>query len=66
MKDLLKDFSVQDDFSLEDEMDGAYGGLKDEFKRDPVTGRLEKKSLKSTLNKKKLSKHEMDELFLDF
>lgn len=66
MKDIMNDFNLQDDFSIEDEMSEAYGGLKDEFKRDPVTGRLEKKSLKSTLNKKKLSKHEMDELFLDY
>jgi len=39
---------------------------KDEFRRDPVTGRKEKRSVRSVLNKKALNKHEMDEFFLDF
>lgn len=41
-------------------------GFDDEFKTCPITGRKEKKSMISTLNKKgKLSKFEMDEIFLD-
>ncbi len=38
----------------------------DEVRTCPVTGKKEKKTLKSVLNKKgKLTKHEMDEIFLE-
>lgn len=41
-------------------------GLEDEKRRCPVTGRKEKKSMASVLNKKgKLSSYEMDEIFLE-
>lgn len=41
-------------------------GFDDERRTCPITGRKEKKSLISTLNKKgKISRHEMDEIFLD-
>lgn len=42
-------------------------GFEDEIQRCPVTGKEDKKSsVKSNLNKKKLTKFEMDEIFLDF
>jgi len=41
-------------------------GFNDEKRVDPVTGRKEKKSMVSVLNKKgKISKYELDEIFLD-
>ncbi len=41
-------------------------GFDDEKRVDPVTGRKEKKSMVSVLNKKgRLTKHELDEIFLD-
>jgi|GEM_PF-2408023 len=49
----------EDDLEIE-------SGLNDEQRRCPVTGRKEKKSMASVLNKKgRLSKFEMDEIFLD-
>ncbi len=39
-------------------------GLRSDRAVDPVTGRQQKKL--NILNKKKLSKHEMDEFFLDY
>jgi hypothetical protein len=39
-------------------------GLDDDAAIDPVTGRKQKKM--NLLNKKKLSKQEMDEFFLDY
>ncbi len=41
-------------------------GFDDERRVDPVTGRKEKKSMVSVLNKKgRITKHELDEIFLD-
>lgn len=41
-------------------------GFDDEVRVCPVTGRKERKTLKSVLNKKgKLTKHELDEIFLE-
>ena len=41
-------------------------GFDDKHRSCPVTGKKEKKSFKSVLNKKgKLTRHEMDEIFLD-
>ncbi len=40
-------------------------GFDDEVRTCPITGRKEKKTLKSVLNKKgKINKHELDEIFL--
>lgn len=48
---------MKDDFEV---------GFEDENRRCPVTGRKEKKSLISVLNKKgKISDFEMDEIFLE-
>jgi hypothetical protein len=54
------------DFSEEDQnvLKKIKGGLSDEAAIDPVTGRKQKKT--NILNKKKLSKQEMDEFFLDY
>jgi hypothetical protein len=54
------------DFSEEDQnvLKKIRGGLQDEAAIDPVTGRKQKKT--NILNKKKLSKQEMDEFFLDY
>ena len=38
-------------------------GMKDEYEYDEVVGGRDKKPVLSALNKKKLSKYEMDELF---
>lgn len=51
-------------YDNETEMDDR--GFDDEKRVDPVTGRKEKKSMMSVLNKKgRLSKFEMDEIFLE-
>ena len=65
----MDDFSnVMDDFAFTDEDEETLrelrGGVQDDVRRDPITGRAEKRG--ATLNKRKLSKHEMDEFFLDF
>ena len=41
-------------------------GIEDEFEFDEVKGAHGKRPKMAILNKKKLSSHEMDELFLDF
>ena len=39
-------------------------GFNDEIRTCPITGKKEKKTLRSVLNKKgKINKHEMDEIF---
>ncbi|MDD9954199.1 MAG: hypothetical protein OXR66_07755 [Candidatus Woesearchaeota archaeon] len=53
----------QDPEMLTDEDEKTLKGLKHKVKVDPVTGRKQKKI--NILNKKQLSKHEMDEFFLD-
>jgi len=51
---------MYDDNELEEQ------AFDDERRVDPVTGRKEKKSMISVLNKKgKLNKFEMDEIFLE-
>jgi len=50
--------------ALSDEDQRILKGLKHDDQVDPVTGRKAKKV--NLLNKKKLSKHEMDEFFLDY
>ena len=39
---------------------------EDDFMFDQVTGAKSKKSVFSTLNKKKIGKHELDEIFDEF
>lgn len=49
-----------------DENELEEQAFDDERRVDPVTGRKEKKSMISVLNKKgRLTKHEMDEIFLE-
>jgi len=62
-----KDFMIED-FTDEDEkvLEKIKSGVAADTRKDPVTGRVEKRGAKNALNKRKLSKHEMDELFLDF
>ena len=59
---------ITDDFAFTDEDEEVLRNLKtgvsEDLRRDPITGRVEKRG--STLNKRKLSKHEMDEFFLDY
>jgi len=59
---------MMDDFAFTDEDEEMLrelrGGVQDDVRRDPITGRTEKRG--ATLNKRKLSKHEMDEFFLDY
>ena len=63
-----EDFSVEEDFAFSEEDEELLRELKtgvsSEFRRDPVTGRLERQ--KNLLNKRDLPKHEMDEFFMDF
>ncbi|HIH24970.1 TPA: hypothetical protein HA251_08100 [Candidatus Woesearchaeota archaeon] len=49
---------------LSEEDERVLKGLHNERAVDPVTGRKQKKI--NVLNKKKLSKQEMDEFFLDY
>ena len=61
-------FDIGDDFAFTDEDEEVLKNLKkgvsEDVRRDHVTGRVIKKG--NTLNKRKLSKHEMDEFFLDY
>jgi hypothetical protein len=57
-------FIYDEDAGLSDEDKKVLKGLKHDDQIDPVTGRKAKKI--NILNKKKLSKHEMDEFFLDY
>jgi len=72
----LEESGYLDDFETEeDSFDSEYeriftedADLDDDMKsydRDAVTGRRAKKSRMAVLNKSKLSKHELDDLFLD-
>lgn len=46
--------------------DNFERGFDDEQRSCPVTGRKEKKTLRSVLNKKgRISRYEMDEIFLE-
>jgi hypothetical protein len=66
MMNIDEDFSIteKDEEVLKELRKKKGSGVEEEVRVDPVTGRKEKK--KSMLNKKKLSKHEMDEFFMDF
>ena len=59
---------IYDDEGLSDEDQSVLKklrkGLQDEAAIDPVTGRKQKKI--NILNKRKLSKEELDEFFLDY
>lgn len=66
---MKEDFIVEDEMAFTDEdeetLRSLRTGFNDDDHVDPVTGRKEKS--KSKLNvKRKLSKHEMDEIFLDW
>jgi hypothetical protein len=51
---------------FDDERELEERSFEDERRVDPVTGRKEKKSIISVLNKKgRLTKHELDEIFLE-
>jgi len=46
--------------------DDDNNGFDDEVRTCPITGKKEKKTLKSVLNKKgKITRYEMDEIFLN-
>ncbi len=47
-------------------MENIKTAMDDEFVFDEIRGAHGKKPKMAVLNKKKLSSHEMDELFLDF
>lgn len=68
MNTMKEEFSLDEDFAFTDEdqevLRGIRTGIDDDVRRDPITGRVEKRG--ATLNKRKLSKHEMDEFFLDY
>ena len=65
-----EDFVVEDDFAFTDEdertLEQIRSGVAADVRKDPVTGRVEKRGAKNALNKRNLSKQEMDEIFLDF
>ncbi len=71
----LEEAGYLDDADDEDAFDKEYERIFSDdaeldedvkaYERDAVTGRRAKRSRMSVLNKSKLSKHEMDELFLD-
>jgi hypothetical protein len=54
----------EESVGLSDEDQRVLKGLHHDRAVDPVTGRKARKT--NILNKKKLSKHEMDEFFLDY
>jgi len=59
---------LEEDFVITEEDEKVLkkirSGVQKETRVDPITGRKEKP--KAMLNKRKLSKHEMDEFFMDF
>lgn len=57
-------FIYEDMDGLSDDDEELLKGLKHSQRVDPVTGRKQKQV--NILNKKNLSKREMDEFFLDF
>ncbi len=57
-------FIYEDPEEMSEEDQKVLKGLKHRTQVDPVTGRKAKPV--NVLNKKKLSKQEMDEFFLDF
>lgn len=54
---------IYDEEAFSDDDQKVLKGLRHQDRVDPVTGRKAKPI--NVLNKKKLSKHEMDEFFLD-
>jgi hypothetical protein len=67
MKDEYED-DIDRDF--ENKYDKLFGGEGDgderDFERDVITGRKNKRPKMSVLNKGKVSKQEMDDLFLEY
>ncbi len=67
---MYEDDEYEYDRDYEKEYDrfwGANAGEEEqEFERDVVTGRRSKRPKMSVLNKGKLSKQEMDDLFLEY
>lgn len=65
-----EDFMIDDELGFTDEdekvLEELRSGVAADVRKDPVTGRVEKRGAKNALNKRKLSKQEMDEIFLDF
>ncbi len=57
-------FIYDDEGALSEDDQQVLKGLHHSKAVDPVTGRKQKQV--NILNKKKLSKHEMDEFFLDY
>lgn len=57
-------FIYEESEGLTEEEERVLKGLHHEQRVDPVTGRKQKRT--NLLNKKSLSKHELDEFFLDF
>lgn len=55
---------IYEEDELSDEEKRVLQGIKHDARVDPVTGRKAKQI--NILNKKKLSRHEMDEFFMDF
>lgn len=61
------EYEVDTDFeSKYDQLFGSDGTEESEYDRDAVTGRKHKRPKMSVLNKGRLSKQELDELFLDY
>lgn len=59
-----EDGFIYDEEAISEEDSRVLKGLRHDNRVDPVTGRKSKPI--NILNKKKLSKHEMDEFFMDF
>ena len=67
-EDFEDEYEVDNDF--ENKYDKLFGADQNagesEFERDVVTGRKHKRPKMSLLNKGKVSKQEMDDLFLEY
>lgn len=59
-----EDGFIYDEEAISEEDNKVLKGLRHDNRVDPITGRKSKPI--NILNKKKLSKHEMDEFFMDF
>jgi hypothetical protein len=65
-QDTGDEYEVDTDFeSKYDKMFGAQDSEDGEFEHDAVTGRKNKRPKMSLLNKSRVTKQEMDELFLE-
>ena len=61
----IEDFD-EDFESKYDAMFGEKKANKEDFERDVITGRRSKRPKMSVLNKSKVSKQELDDLFLEY